>query len=87
MTTAALAGLLMIVVAVAFNAAFALLAARFDGAVARAAASAETTARLQELTQRILADVERWAGAPADLVDLHERLNGQWRCWRDVREL
>ena len=30
MTTAALAGLLMIVVAVAFNAAFALLAARFD---------------------------------------------------------
>jgi hypothetical protein len=30
MTTATVAGLLMIVVAIAFNAAFALLAARFD---------------------------------------------------------
>jgi hypothetical protein len=57
------------------------------GAVAQAAASAEATARLQELTQRILTDVEAWVAAPADLVDLHERLDGQWRSWRDVREL
>src|SRR5688500_9600194 len=57
------------------------------GAVAQAAASAEATARLQELTQRILADVEAWVAAPADLVDLHERLDGQWRSWRDVRAL
>jgi hypothetical protein len=56
-------------------------------AVAQAAASAEATARLQELTQRILADVEAWSQAPADLVDLHERLDGEWRSWRDVREL
>ena len=56
------------------------------GAVAQAAASAEATARLQELTQRILADVEAWSQAPADLVDLHERLESEWRSWRDVRE-
>ena len=56
-------------------------------AVARAAASAETTARLQELTQRILTDVEAWSQAPADLVDLHQRLDSAWRSWRDVREL
>ena len=56
-------------------------------AVAQAAASAEATARLQELTQRILADVEAWSQAPADLVDLHKRLDSQWRSWRDVRDL
>jgi len=56
-------------------------------AVAQAAASAEATARLQQLTQRILADVEAWSQAPADLVDLHERLDSEWRSWRDVREL
>jgi hypothetical protein len=56
-------------------------------AVAQAAASAEATARLQELTQRILADVDAWSQAPADLVDLHERLDSAWRSWRDVREL
>ena len=57
------------------------------GAVAEAAASAEATADLKELTQRILADVETWSQAPADLVDLHDRLNSEWRSWRDVREL
>ena len=56
-------------------------------AVAQAAASAEATALLQELTQRILADVDAWSEAPADLVDLHERLDSQWRSWRDAREL
>src|SRR4051794_16400236 len=56
-------------------------------AVAQAAARAEGTARLQELTQRILADVDAGVAAPADLVDLHERLDGEWRSWRDVRAL
>jgi len=56
-------------------------------AVAQAAASAEATTHLQELTQRILADADAWSQAPADLVDLHERLDGEWRSWRDVRDL
>ena len=56
-------------------------------AVAQAAASAEATADLKELTQRILTDVNAWTQAPADLVDLHDRLNSEWRSWRDVREL
>jgi hypothetical protein len=65
-----------------------LAPAGFDpSAVAQAAASAEATARLQDLTQRILADVEAWSQAPADLVDLHERLDSEWRSWRDVRDL
>jgi hypothetical protein len=57
-------------------------------AVAQAAASIEATARLQALTQRILADVSNDEGShgPADLVDLHERLEGQWRSWRQVQE-
>ena len=55
-------------------------------AVARAAASIEATARLQALTQRILADVrnEAWSPAPADVVDLHERLDSEWRSWRQA---
>jgi hypothetical protein len=42
--------------------------------------------RLHALTQRILADVgdEAWSPAPADLVDLHERLDGEWRSWRQA---
>jgi hypothetical protein len=53
-------------------------------AVAQAAASVEATARLHALTQRILADVGDDAPArpPADLVDLHERLEREWRSWR-----
>jgi len=58
------------------------------GAVAQAAASVEATARLQALTQRILADVgdDARSRAPADLVDLHERLDGEWRSWRQALE-
>jgi hypothetical protein len=54
-------------------------------AVAQAAASIEATARLQALMQRIIADVgdEAWSPAPADLVDLHVRLDGEWRSWRE----
>jgi len=57
-------------------------------AVAQAAASVEATARLQALTQRILADVgnDAWSRAPADLVDLHERLDREWRSWRQALE-
>ena len=55
-------------------------------AVAQAAASAEATARLQELTRRILADVEARSQAPADLVDLHERLDSEWRTWRSAQK-
>jgi hypothetical protein len=56
------------------------------GAVAQAAASDEATARLHALTQRILADVgdDAQTRAPADLVDLHERLDGEWRSWRQA---
>ena len=56
-------------------------------AVAQAAASIEATARLQELTQRILADAgdDAWSPAPADLVELHERLDGEWRSGRRER--
>lgn len=55
-------------------------------AVAQAAASVEATARLQALTQHILADVgnDARSWAPADLVDLHERLDGEWRSWRQA---
>jgi hypothetical protein len=57
------------------------------GAVAQAAASVEATARLHALTQRILADVgdDACSPAPADLVDLHERLDREWRSWRRER--
>jgi len=52
-------------------------------AVARSAAAIEATARLQALTQRILADVgdEAWSPAAADLADLHDRLDREWRSW------
>lgn len=53
-------------------------------AVAHAAASIEATARLQALTQRIVADVEdaAWSPGPAELADLHDRLDRAWRAWR-----
>jgi hypothetical protein len=56
------------------------------GAVADATASVEASARLHALTQRILADVgnDAWSRAPADLADLHERLDGEWRSWREA---
>ena len=55
-------------------------------AVARAAAGIEATTRLQALTQRILADVgdEAWSPPPTDLAELHERLDGEWRLWRQA---
>ena len=56
-------------------------------AVAQAAASAEASADLKALAQRILTDVDAWSQAPADLVDLHKRLDSEWRSWRDVRDL
>jgi hypothetical protein len=59
----------------------------FDpAAVAQAAASIEATARLQGLTHRSLAEVgnDAWSPAPADLVDLHERLESVWRAWREA---
>lgn len=64
-----------------------LAPARLDaGAVALAAASTEETARLQDLTQRILADVgdDAWSPAPADLIRLRERLDVEWRSWREA---
>jgi hypothetical protein len=58
-------------------------------AVAEAAASVEASARLQELTQRILADADAgddaWSPTAADLVDLYERMEREWRSWREVR--
>jgi hypothetical protein len=56
------------------------------GAVARATAGVEAIARLEALTQRILADVadDAWSPAAADLVDLHERLEAGWRSWRQA---
>lgn len=53
-------------------------------AVARSAASIEATARLDALTQRIVADVDddAWSPAPADLADLHARLDSEWKAWR-----
>jgi hypothetical protein len=55
-------------------------------AVAQAAASVEAAARLRALTQRILADVgsDAWSPSPADLVDLHARLDREWRSWRQT---
>ena len=57
-------------------------------AVAQAAAAFEALARLRALTQRVLADVDAEAEeqslpAPADLDDLHDRLEAAWRPWRE----
>jgi hypothetical protein len=57
-------------------------------AVAEAASSFEAIGRLQARTQRLLADVLDAAGAqrpslpPADVEDLHDRLETVWREWR-----
>jgi hypothetical protein len=58
-------------------------------AVAQAAAAFEGITRLRELTQRVLADVDLdfsveapSALAPADLEDLHDRLETAWTAWR-----
>src|SRR3954454_11154320 len=57
-------------------------------AVAQAAAAFDAVARLQDLTQRVLADLDREAGssspaAAADLGDLHDRWEAAWRSWRE----
>ena len=53
-------------------------------AVAEAAASFAATARLRDLTRRVLADVDDEARLPepADLDDLHDRLESTWHEWR-----
>jgi hypothetical protein len=58
-------------------------------AVAQAATAFEAITRLRELTQRVLADVALdvdveapSALAPADLDDLHDRLETAWSAWR-----
>ena len=53
-------------------------------AVVRAAASADASQRLHELTDAILADVddEEWSPAAADLDELHDRLETAWQTWR-----
>jgi hypothetical protein len=54
------------------------------GAVARAAAISEASARLHALAEAILADVddEDWSPGAADLDELQERLESAWRTWR-----
>jgi hypothetical protein len=57
-------------------------------ALAEAAAAFDSLARLQDLTQRVLADLDREAGAfasaaPADLDALHDRWETAWRSWRE----
>ena len=57
-------------------------------AVAQAAAVFDALARLQDLTQRVLADLDPEAGAfppaaPADLDDLRDRWELAWRSWRE----
>ena len=55
-------------------------------AVAQAAAAFEALARLRARTQRVLGDVdaeEQSLPAPADLDDLHDRLEAAWRSWRE----
>jgi hypothetical protein len=54
--------------------------------VAKTAAGVTATARLHALTQTILNDAldhEAWSPTPDDLDDLHERLETEWRSWRD----
>jgi hypothetical protein len=56
------------------------------GAVARAAARFQASTRLQDLTQRLLGDVddESLAPAAAELNDLYDRLEGTWLAWRQA---
>jgi hypothetical protein len=55
-------------------------------AVAQAAAAFEAIRRLRGLTEGVLADLdgdaEAWPPPPADLDDLHDRLEATWRSWR-----
>lgn len=53
-------------------------------AVVHATASLEAASRLRTLAERILDDVraDDWTPAPADLDDLRERVEHEWRVWR-----
>lgn len=53
-------------------------------AVIHASASLDAAARLHALVERMLADVgaDDWTPAPADLDDLRDRLDHEWRVWR-----
>lgn len=55
-------------------------------AVTRTTATFVATTRLQELTQRVLADVddESRLPAPAEVDDLRGRLEAAWRSWRQA---
>lgn len=62
-----------------------------SNAVAQAAAAFEAVTRLRELTQRVLANVELdltveapSALAPADVENLHDRLETTWSAWRQA---
>ena len=67
-----------------------LAPAGFDaGAVAQAAATFEASRCLRELTERVLSDVDddaRSPLAPADVEDLHNRVEAAWRAWRQDLE-
>ena len=56
-------------------------------AIADASAGLHAAARLRTSVERMLADVgaDDWTPAPADLDDLRDRLDYEWRVWR--REL
>jgi hypothetical protein len=56
-------------------------------AIARAAAAFEVLRRLQELTERVLADVDGAEDAPvaahpSELDDMHAQLEAAWHAWR-----
>src|SRR5689334_18130739 len=55
-------------------------------AIARAAARFEATTRLQDLTQRVLGDIDDESLAPAagELNDLYNRMEGAWLAWRQA---
>jgi hypothetical protein len=53
-------------------------------AVTLAAAALEASTHVEQLLRRISGDVhdDSWSPAPADLDDLHDRLEIQWQSWR-----
>jgi hypothetical protein len=54
--------------------------------VAQAASAFEAITRLRGLTEHVLADLDgeaqTWPPPPADVDDLHNRLEAAWRSWR-----
>ena len=54
--------------------------------VARTAAGLRATARLHALTRTIFDDAlheDAWSSSPDQLDELHDRLEAEWRSWRD----